>query len=123
MLDVKQLDKGGDYIDTATSAGDNETFVDYVSFTLQDETRRSTEKELLKEASAESKAKAQNIAEGMGVSLGKPLYASESYNYYPTSYYKGGVMMDSISAAPPTELSPGQVDVSVTVSTGYEIGS
>ncbi|MDD5172164.1 MAG: SIMPL domain-containing protein [Candidatus ainarchaeum sp.] len=121
MLDVKELDKGGDYIDTATSVGTNETFVDYVSFTLQDATRRSMEKELLKEASAEAKAKAQKIAEGLGVSLGKPLSASESYNYYPTPYYRN-TMMDMAASAAPTVLSPGEVDVSVTVSVGYEIG-
>jgi len=124
MLSVKQLDKGGDYIDTATSAGTNETFVDSVAFTLQDDTRRELEKSLLKEASAEAKSKAQNIAEGMGVTVGKPLYASESYNYYPTYYnYKSYAAMDVAGAAPPTELSAGEVDVSVTVSVGYEIGS
>lgn len=122
MLEVKDLDKGGDYIDMATEVGTNETFVDYVSFTLQDETRRTAEKSLLKEASEEAKSKAQNIAQGLGVSLGKPLSASESYNYYPTSSYYRGAMLDMVSAAPATELSAGEIDVSVTVSVGYEIG-
>jgi uncharacterized protein YggE len=123
LLNVKQLDKGGDVIDAASTAGENQTFVDSVSFTLQDATRASLEKALLKNASTESKAKAQNIADGLGVSLGKVLSASESYSYYPQPYYDYKVMdmAGQASSVPPTQLSSGQVDVSVTVSTSFEM--
>jgi hypothetical protein len=123
MLSVKQLDKGGEYIDVAAGAGENQTFVDYVSFTLQDDTRRDVEKELLAEASEEAKDKAQNIAGGLGVSLGKPLSVSESYYYpYYNSYKTYGAYDYAEVSAAPTVLSPGDVEVSVTVNVGFEIG-
>jgi uncharacterized protein YggE len=122
-LSVKDLTKGGDIIDAASTAGANQTFVDYVSFTLQDKTRAALEKELLKNASIEAKSKAQNIASGLGVSLGKVLSASESYSYYPTPlYYKENVMAAGAApSAPSTQLSSGQVEVSATVSTSFEV--
>ncbi|NYZ73572.1 SIMPL domain-containing protein [Candidatus Micrarchaeota archaeon] len=123
-VELSDLDKGGDVIDAAASAGTNQTFVDYVSFTLKDETRSEVVKDLLKEASEEAKSKAQNMASGLGVSLGKPLSASES-TYYPYySNYKTYAAYDSeMAAGAPTVLSEGQIEVSATVSVGYEIGS
>ena len=121
-LSVKDLTTGGDLIDASSSVGENQTFVDYVSFSLQDETKRSLQKSLLANASIEAKSKAGNIASGMGVTLGNLLSASESsiYNYPTPNYYyeKAG---DSISSAPATSLSSGQVEVSATVSASFEI--
>jgi len=91
---VTSLDKGGDIIDAASTAGVNQTFVDYIQFTLKDETRRSLQKSLLQEASAEAKSKAQSMATGLGVSVGKVLSVSESYSYYPTSVYYKAAMLD-----------------------------
>jgi hypothetical protein len=120
---LTDLTKGGDVIDAAGSAGENQTFVDYVSFSLKDETRRALEKSLLQEAGAEAKSKAQSIASGLGVSVGKVLAASESV-YYPTPYYYKGMYAAADSApAVPTQLSPGQVDVSATVSSSFEVAS
>ncbi|MEW6722923.1 MAG: SIMPL domain-containing protein [Candidatus Micrarchaeota archaeon] len=120
---LTELDKGGDVIDAAGTAGTNQTFVDYVQFTLKDETRRSIEKSLLQNASAEAKSKAQGIASGLGVSVGKVLSASESFSY-PVYYKSYDFMAGAMEAAPsvPTQLSPGQVDVSATVSTSFEVG-
>lgn len=122
-LKMKDITKGGDVIDAAASAGENETFVTYSSFTLRDETRRTLEKNLLRSAAAEAQAKAQNMAQGAGASLGKAVSVSESSNWYPYyNYYgmaKAAVAEGDMS--PATNLSPGQVDVSATVSVSYEI--
>lgn len=120
-LRVTDLDKGGDIIDAAGSAGTNQTFVDYVQFTLKDETKRSLEKSLLQNASAECKSKAQSIATGLGVSVGNVLSASESFSY--PVYYKAMYAMEASGAspAPSTQLSAGQVDVSATVSSTFEV--
>ncbi|MEW6748756.1 MAG: SIMPL domain-containing protein [Candidatus Micrarchaeota archaeon] len=121
-VEVTQLDMGGEIIDAASTAGVNQTFVDYVDFTLKPETRRTLEKALLKEASAETRSKAQEIASGLGVAIGSPLTVSESfsYPYYPA--YRGGVYMaEAADYAAPTSLSPGQVEVSATVSTSFAI--
>jgi uncharacterized protein YggE len=123
MVKLSDLNKGGSAIDAAATAGENQTFVDYVQFTLKDATRRSMEKTLLQEASSEAKSKAQGIATGLGISLGKVLSASESYNYYyPTPLYRNAMMDSAGAAAPPTQLSAGQVDVSATMSASFEIG-
>ncbi|MFH0738126.1 MAG: SIMPL domain-containing protein, partial [Candidatus Micrarchaeota archaeon] len=123
MVKLGDITKGGAVIDGAAEAGVNQTFVDYVQFTLKDETRRSVEKTLLQEAASEARSKAQGIATGLGVSLGDVLSASESYNYYPTySAYKSVDMEYAGSAVPMTDLSEGEIEVSATVSTSFEIG-
>lgn len=121
-LQVKDLAKGGDVIDASSSAGTNQTFVDSVGFTLKDETRRTLEKGLLRNAAAEAKAKAQNMAEGSGASLGKLLSVSQSSSYYPQVLYRDYAVAEAAGSAPKTQLSAGQVEVSVTVSSSYEIG-
>jgi len=121
-VELTDLDKGGDVVDAAASAGTNQTFVDYVQFTLKDATRRAVEKSLLKTASEEAKSKAEGIAQGLGVSVGKVLSASQSNSYYPVYYRAMSYDMAEGAAAPKTSLSPGQVDVSATVSTSFEVG-
>jgi len=121
-LSVKDLTKGGDIIDAASTAGTNQTFVDSVYFTLQDATQAAVSKALLKNASAEAKSEAQNIASGLGVSLGKVLSASQSSVYYQLPMNYRSLAMEAGGAAPaPTQLSPGQVEVSATVSTSFEV--
>ncbi|MEW6035907.1 MAG: SIMPL domain-containing protein [Candidatus Micrarchaeota archaeon] len=118
---LSDLAKGGDVIDAASTAGENQTFVDYVQFTLKDETRRSMEKSLLQDAASEAKSKAQSMAAGLGVSLGDVLSSSESFSYpyyYDRSYLYAA---EAGAGAPKTELSPGQVDVSATVSASFQI--
>ncbi len=120
-LDVEELDEGGELVDEAAKAGTNQTFVDYIQFTLKDGTREALETELLEEASGAAKARAQSIAKGLGASLGKPLAASEGYSYTP--YYRSydAFGYAEAAAAPPTELSAGEVQVTVTVNVQYEI--
>ncbi|MCI0503283.1 SIMPL domain-containing protein [Candidatus Micrarchaeota archaeon] len=120
-VELTMLDKGGDVIDAASTAGTNQTFIDSVQFTLKDETRRAVQKALLKEASGEAKSKAESIAQGVGVSLGKVLSASESASYYPAYYRTMAYDMAAGAPAPKTELSAGQVDVTTTVSASFEV--
>ncbi|MBI5223008.1 SIMPL domain-containing protein [Candidatus Micrarchaeota archaeon] len=120
-VSVKDLTKGGDVIDGASTAGVNQTFVDSIYFTLQDETRNRVQSELLRDASVMAKSKAQNMASGLGVSVGKVLSASESYNSpMPYAYYSRGAMAESVAApSVPTSVSGGEIEVSASVSVGY----
>ena len=122
-LQVRDLSKGGSVIDAVSSAGTNETFVDSISFTLQDGTREAIESRMLQNASALTKAKAQSMAAGVGGTLGKAVSVSESNFYYPQPYLSNSMAMGSVAAAPAmsTTLSPGQVEVSVTVDASYQI--
>jgi len=122
-LELGDTTKGGDIVDGVTGIGVNETLVDSISFTLKDETRRTLELALLDEAAQKATQKAQNIAKGLGVSLGKALSASESI-YYPYSYKSYDYAMAesaSYDAAPATDFSAGEIEVSATVSSSYEI--
>ena len=121
-LSLKEMEKGGEIIDSVTGVGNNETFIDYIDFTLQPETRRDLEKQLLEDASEEAKEKAENIAAGLGVTLGNPVSASESFSYpYYYNQYKGYDMAYGVAEAAPTVLSPGEVEASATVHVGFEI--
>lgn len=122
-VDITQLDLGGSVIDAASASGVNETFVDSTSFTLKPETRDAVENALLEEASADAKTKAQNIADGLGVSLGKVLSASEDNYYYPSPVLMKSDMATSGAAAPSTQLSPGTLEMSTSVSVSYSVGS
>ncbi|MBU0532130.1 SIMPL domain-containing protein [Candidatus Micrarchaeota archaeon] len=120
-LSLSDLESGGDIIDAVTGVGTNETFVDYIYFTLKDETREELEKELLKTAAEDAKEKAQNIATGLGVTLGRAVSASESsyYPYYSYKSYYGG--LEYAAEAIPTELSAGEVEASATVNVEFEL--
>jgi hypothetical protein len=123
-VQVTDLSKGGAVIDAAGSAGTNQTFIDSISFTLQDQTRRALEDSLLENASAQARAEAQSMAAGSGVTLGPALSVSESYNdYYPEPIvtHAMGAVPEAAPAAS-TTLSPGQVQVSATVDASYQIG-
>lgn len=118
-VNVYNLDQGGDIVDAAAGAGAE---VDYISFTLKPETRDTVNNQLLEEASAKAKTKAESIAEGLGVTVGDAFSASTGYDYYPV-YRDYDYAMESMGAAPApaTELSGGQIEVTASVSASFEI--
>lgn len=122
-LSVEELDKTGKLSDAITEQGGNEAKINSISFDLRDETRNDLEKQLLQQASSNAKNKGQRVAEGLGVQLGKPLSVSESivypvyYDYQARSLYAA----EAVSAAAPTEVFGGQIEVQVTVSATFEI--
>ncbi|MEW5996271.1 MAG: SIMPL domain-containing protein [Candidatus Micrarchaeota archaeon] len=114
MLSVKSgnLDSAGALVDAAVRSGANR--VDYVSFTLKDETRKAIEESLVAEAMADARGQAERIASGLGVSVGKVASASV-----------GGIFVPEPRAfameAAGTSFSPGQLTVSVSASASFEI--
>ena len=121
-LNVKNLSIGGDLIDASSSVGENQTFIDYVSFTLQDTTKRSIGNSLLQNASAQAKSKADKMASGLGVTAGDVLSISESSSYnYPTPNYYKSMSSESGASVPSTSLSGGQIEVSATVTASFEV--
>jgi uncharacterized protein YggE len=67
---------------------------------------------------ADAKAKAEQLAELAGVTLGKPTYISEGipYSIYPRDY-----MYETAGAVPETPISPGEMELSLTVQVVYAI--
>ena len=112
--------EGGKYVEAALGAT-NSTKVDYVYFSVKDETRIKVEAELQAEAAASAKAKAGNIAKGLGASLGKVVSVNPD-NYrvpYPAYAYEASGMTGA--AAPPTEIFPTTTQMSSYITVVYEL--
>jgi uncharacterized protein YggE len=116
-VDVYNVSSGGAVTDLIISSG-AET-IDSIQFSLKGSTRNSVELSLLRNASEAARAKAENIAAGIGATLGKPLSASSGYYYYPTYQANYNRAASNVAEAQATPISPGQVDVYASVSVSY----
>ena len=121
MVRVKtsDLDDVGKVIDAAASAGANR--FQGVNFGLTDEKQSEYRSKALKEASKNAEEKADSIADGLGVKLDGVLKASESSYYQPVyrSYAMETVVTGDAREAT-TEISPGMIEISATVTVSYE---
>lgn len=119
---LSDLTKTGSVIDTAVNAGANQ--VSGIRFDLSDELKKQAENEVLREASKLAKIKAQNIARGLGISVGKVHSVSESAQYY-SPYLRSYDMMDMAlgyeESMPSTPISAEDIKVSATVNVKFEI--
>jgi len=120
MVKIKttDLDNVGKVIDAATSAGANR--FQEVSFGLTNEKQTEYRNTGLEEAAMNAKTKAESIADGLGVKVQSVLRASESSYYQPVyrSYDMATVSGGAMEAE--TEISPGMIQISATVSVSYE---
>ena len=118
---IRDIDNAGNIVDTAVSAGGDYIRINSFNFTVEDPTEYYDEAR--EKATADAKDKAEKLAEQNGVKLGEPTYISES-TYTPSSY--GGMAFMKESAAVPapaivTSISPGEIDISLTVQIAYNI--
>jgi hypothetical protein len=115
---IRDMDKVGETIDAVAAAGGDLTRINGISFTVDDPSAYYDEAR--EKAVADAKAKAEQLAKLAGVTLGKPTYISEFSEYVPPVpapiYYKGGA-----EAALSTPISPGEVEVSLSVQLVYSI--
>jgi len=116
-VESTDINKAGDIIDKAVQSGAN--VVNDVVFSLTDEKIEEMRLEALRKAGLNAKEKAEAIADALGVDI-KGLYrASESYVYY-RPYVQRGYEAAIAGAEAPTEISPGQIEVSASLSVSYE---
>ncbi len=112
---VREVDETGAVIDAAVAAGGDDIRVNSFYFTIddifayQDEAREA--------AVADAKAKAQQLAELVGVSLGRVTYISESGGSIPPIYYDSRATEDGAA----TPISLGELEVNVSVQVVYSI--
>jgi len=100
------------------AAGDL-TQVGGISFTIDDP--RALRSQARQAAMADAQAKADELARLAGVTLGKPTYISESaYTPYPQPYFAARAM-EAPATGGSTEISPGQLEVVVSVQVTYGI--
>ena len=115
---LRQIDQAGSAIDAVAEAGGDLTRIDSISFTKEDTTQ---DKNAARAAAVrDAQAKAQQIAGLMGITLGKPIYITESSPFAPTPiYYPGRDAAQGASA--PTPILPGEQELTVTVQIVYGI--
>ncbi len=119
MLKIKasNIDKVGQYLDAAVKAGAND--VSSIVFTLSDSKRNQLYKQALTEAAKNAKASADAIAAGLGTHVTGIVSATEG-STYAVPYYR------TLAAGAPesgaaTDISPGMIEVSASLSVVYEI--
>lgn len=124
IVSTKDLAKVGVLLDAGIQAGANN--VESISFELSDAKQKEVKTEALRKATMNAREKAEALADGAGVSLGKVLSLSEN-SYYAQPFYRGDVMMAKAEMGgapeiPSTAISPQDVHISAQVSVTYEIG-
>ncbi len=116
---IRDIEKAGTVIDAVALAGGDLTRINSIYFSVDDPT--TYKKEARDEAMADAKNKAEQLASLAGVKLGKPTYISESF-YFPSNYRYDVPMMEAgKSSAPSTIISPGEMDITLSVQVTYAI--
>jgi len=115
---IRDMEKAGTIIDAVAVAGGDYTRVNGISFSIEDPA--DLYQQARQKAIANAKAKAEQMASLMGVTLGKVTYMTEN-SYIPTAtpvYYKEAAAGAMDSA---TSISPGETKISASVQVVYGI--
>jgi len=116
---IREIDKTGPIIDAVAAAGGDFTRINSIDFSVDDPT--AYYEEARQKAMADARAKAEQLADLAGVGLGKPTYISEGV-VVPPIYPRGVYEEAGIPApAPPTPISPGEIELSLTLQVAYAI--
>jgi uncharacterized protein YggE len=115
---IRQVENIGGIIDAVTVAGGDHTRISNISFAVDDQSAYKVEAR--DKAITDAKAKAEQLAELAGVTLGKPTYIAESDDYNPV-LYRDFDLMEGSSTAATTSISPGEAEISLTVQMSYSI--
>ncbi|MFC2001256.1 SIMPL domain-containing protein [Chloroflexota bacterium] len=116
---IREVDRVGVIIDAVAIAGGDLTRIDSVSFSVDDPS--TYHDEARQEAIADAKAKAEQLAGLSGVKLGKPTYISESAQV-PSPIYRQDMVEKAMGApAVETPISPGEMEIRLTVQVAYAI--
>jgi len=114
---IRDIEQAGPIIDAVAAAGGDYTRINNISFSVDDPTPYY--QEARQKAMADAKAKAEQLADLAGIGLGKPTYISEGTIYPPVVYRDAG--MESVAPAPTTPISPGEIELTLTVQVAYAI--
>lgn len=118
---IRDIDMVGSIIDAVAVAGGDLTRIDSVDFSIDDPSEYY--EEARQEAMADAEAKAKHLATLAGVTLGKPTYILEGAQVPPTVYPRVVYEVAPVPApaAAPPPISPGEMEISLTVQVAYAI--
>jgi uncharacterized protein YggE len=114
---IRTLDKVGNIIDAAASAGGDLTRINSISFSIENPTTYYNDARKL--AIADAKSKATQMADLAGISLGKIIYITENSYTPPVPF----MISAGVKSAPDvsTPISPGEMDITSSVQITYAI--
>jgi hypothetical protein len=113
---IRDIDKAGSIIDAVALAGGDLTRINNIGFSIDDPSDYYEEAREL--AMADAKDKANRLAELADVTLDKPIYISESSWTPPITR---DVMVVAGGLAPATPITPGEMEISLSVQVVYAI--
>jgi len=115
---IREIDNVGTVIDAVATAGGDFTRIDSIGFSVDDPS--AYYEEAREEAMADARAKAEQLAELADARLGKATYISESSQVPPVT--RGIVEMEEVVAPMAlTPISPGEMEISLTVQVAYAL--
>jgi len=115
---IRAVDEAGTVIDAVAEAGGDLVRVDSINFSIDDPSVYHDDARV--EAVADAKDKAERLADLAGVTLGKPTYISEGAQATPI-YERAVVVYAEEAGKIETPISPGELEVSLTVQIAYAI--
>ncbi len=115
---IRNIDDAGGIIDAAVTAGGDSIRVNSISFTVDDPDVYN--EEAREAAMADAEARAKQLADLGGVKLGKPSYINEYGGYIPPIIFRGADIVGGLPA-PETAISPGELEIQLTVQVVYSI--
>ncbi len=121
---AQETDRIGDVIDAGT---ESEAMISYINFELSDKLQQDKKAEAIKLAAQDAKVKAEAMAEGFGLKVGKLQSVSMSeFGYQPWNVYssRGGMAVMEVAdeaKMQTTSITPGDKDVSAYVTAVYKL--
>jgi len=117
IVKLRDLDRAGEIIDTASAAAGNEVVVQGVAFAIDDDSALVVAAR--KKAFEEAKAKADQLARLGGVTLGAPVSITETANAMPVPFARTEAAAMDVG----TPIEAGQQSVTVSVTVRFAVGS
>jgi len=114
---IREIDKAGIVIDAVAVAGGDLTRIDSIAFSVDDPSAYYEEARV--KAMADAETKAEQLAELADGRLGKATYISES-SQAPPPVYRQDIYEEAMPAAE-TPISPGEMEISLTVQVVYAL--
>ncbi|MFC1930293.1 SIMPL domain-containing protein [Chloroflexota bacterium] len=118
---IRKIDNAGRIIDDVADVGGDLTRIQGINFGIDNP--KPYHKEARKKAMENAINKADQLAKVAGVKLGKPVYINESSAFIPSPQpvFRAEKAMDGGASAPPTEISPGELSVRLTLEARFNI--
>jgi uncharacterized protein len=117
---IRDIETAGATIDAVAAAGGDDVTVNGVAFSIEDNEALITAAR--DAAFADAKAKAEQLAELSGVTLGDPISISENFSPAPQPYRYDEVVFAGADSAE-TSISPGEQSVVVSVAVQFSISN